>query len=71
MAEKTNTIKNEIPPKDGFDSLLQRTVISFLFLIPKEREKRNNKPLHKKDINSPPIPKPIISSIFMNSIYTI
>ena len=28
-----------IPPKDGLDSLLQRTVISFLFRIPKEAEK--------------------------------
>jgi hypothetical protein len=33
-------LKNKlIPPKDGLDWLLQRTVISFLFRIPKEAEK--------------------------------
>ena len=37
---KPKKLKNKlIPPKDGLDWLLQRTVISFLFRIPKEAEK--------------------------------
>jgi len=71
IAEKTKTIKKEIPPKDGFDSLLQRIVTSFLFLIPNEREKRNNRPLHKNEIKNPPIPNPTISKILNTSIYII
>jgi hypothetical protein len=58
IAPKTNTTKKLTPPKDGFDSLLQRITTSFLFLIPKDLEKRSNNMLQKIANKAPPIPKP-------------
>ena len=52
-------LKNKlIPPKDGLDWLLQRTVISFLFRIPKEAEKFNRRRL-KISVQISPLAKKI------------
>ena len=55
IAINTKTIKKLTPPREGLDSLLQRIVTSFLFLIPKERENLNNKTFIEYAIITPPM----------------
>ena len=54
MVVNKNPANKLIPPSDGFDSLLHLTTTLFLFLMPKDLEKRNNKRLLIYEINSPP-----------------
>lgn len=67
MEENKNTMKKLTPPKEGFDSLLQRTTISLLFLIPNDLENRNSNSLHTTERAKPPLQKPINSIILCNT----
>ena len=62
-AETINTTKKETPPKDGLDSLLQRIVTSFLFLIPNEVEKRNKIKFEMAAKKTPPNKKDVTNRI--------
>jgi hypothetical protein len=65
---KINTTKKDTPPKEGLDSLLQRIVTSFLFLIPNEVEKRNNIKFEIAAKKTPPIKKDVTNKIICDII---
>ena len=54
MIEKIKVKNIEIPPKEGFDSLLQRIVTSFLLRIPNVLENRRSRLFMSKLSTVPP-----------------
>lgn len=52
--EKIKTTKKLTPPRDGFDSLLQRITTSFLLRIPNEVENLSNNSLQIAAARIPP-----------------
>lgn len=61
-------MKKLTPPKEGLDWLLQRTITSLLFLIPKDLEKRNNNSLQSTEVKNPATQKPNNWKIFKAKI---